>query len=269
MEVIYIKDNDIRPIKEPLCCAIGNFDGVHLGHRMLIEEAKKHNMASAVLTFDPHPSVFLKKIENYPLLTPMDMKKDIIKSLGVDYLIVFEFNDIVAKYDKNEFINILKGLNIKSIVCGYDFTFGYKAEGKISDLRDSFTVYEIEKYVLDDLRVSSSYIKELLSFGNIEDASRFLGKNYAIRGYVEYGSRKGRLIGFPTANLHHDGYFLPKNGVYFVSIDYKGMEYYGMCNIGHNPTFNFQNDIRVEVHIFGVDFNIYNEEIEIQFLAHI
>jgi len=269
MEVIYIKDNDIRPIKEPLCCAIGNFDGVHLGHRMLIEEAKKHNMASAVLTFNPHPSVFLKKIKNYPLLTPMDMKKDIIKSLGVDYLIVFEFNDIVAKYDKNEFINILKGLNIKSIVCGYDFTFGYKAEGKISDLRDSFTVYEIEKYVLDDLRVSSSYIKELLSFGNIEDASRFLGANYAIRGYVEYGSRKGRLIGFPTANLHHDGYFLPKNGVYFVSIAYKGMEYYGMCNIGHNPTFNFQNDIRVEVHIFGVDFNIYNEEIEIQFLAHI
>ena len=88
-------------------------------------------------------------------------------------------------------------------------------------------------------------------------------------GSVEYGSQKGREIGFPTANLCYDGYFLPKNGVYFVSIDYRGKEYYGMCNIGHNPTFNFQKDIRVEVHIFGLDFNIYNEEIEIQFLSHI
>ena len=108
----------------------------------------------------------------------MDRKKDIIKSLGVDYFIVFEFNDIVLKYDKNEFINILKGLNIKSIVCGYDFTFGYKAEGKLSDLRDSFTVYEIEKYVLDDKRVSSSYIKELLSFVDnlhLSEKNQFIG----------------------------------------------------------------------------------------------
>lgn len=269
VETIYVRNNDIKSIDEKLCCAIGNFDGVHLGHQRLIEEAKLHNLKSAVLTFNPHPSVFLKKIKNYPLLTPMDIKKDIIESLGVDYLIIFEFNDIISKLSKDEFIDVLKRLNIQSIVCGYDFTFGYKALGTISDLKNHFDVYEIPKVVKDDIRVSSSYIRELLSFGNIYDANRLLGRNYVMRGRVIYGSQKGRLIGFPTANLFHDGYFLLKNGVYFVTIKYKDKDYYGMCNIGHNPTFNFQAELRVEVHIFDMDLNIYNEIIDVNFIEKI
>ncbi|RIA75955.1 riboflavin kinase/FMN adenylyltransferase [Anaeroplasma bactoclasticum] len=269
MEIIYVKNNDIKPIKDPLCCAVGNFDGVHLGHQMLINEAKNHSLKSAVLTFYPHPSVFLKKIKNYPLLTPMNIKQDIIESLGVDYLIIFEFNDEIAKYSKDEFIDIMKRLNIKSVVCGYDFTFGYKALGNVSDLKNNFMVYVIPKYVLDDVRVSSSYIRELLSYGNIYDAKRFLGRDYTIRGRVIYGSMQGRLIGFPTANVFHDGYFLPRNGVYFVSVLYKNKKYYGMCNIGHNPTFNFQTELRVEVHIFDMDLDIYDEVIDVSFLKEI
>lgn len=269
MEIIYVKSNEIKPLPYKVCAAIGNFDGVHLGHQKLIHEAKLHGEKSAVLTFLPHPSVFLKKIKDYPLLTPMNIKKDIIESLGVDYLIILEFNDLVAKYTKEEFMCILKRLNIDSIVCGYDFTFGYKALGNISDLKKEFHVYEISKYLLDDIRVSSRYIRELLSSGNIFDANRMLGRNYTIRGRVIYGSQKGRLIGFPTANVLHEGYYLPKNGVYFVSIIYKNKKYFGMCNIGHNPTFNFQSELRVEVHIFDMNLNIYDETIDVNFLDNI
>ena len=269
MDIIYVKNNNIKNIPDELCCAIGNFDGVHLGHQKLINESKAHNLKSAVLTFNPHPSVFLKKIKNYQLLTPIMLKKDIISKLGIDYFIIFEFNDEIAKYDKDEFMDILKKLNIKSIVCGYDFTFGFKALGNINDLKNNFIVYEIPKYVLDNVRVSSSYIRELLSFGNILDANRFLGRNYTILGSVIYGSQKGRLIGFPTANLCHEGYFLPKNGVYFVRIKHQNKFYFGMANIGHNPTFNFQSELRVEVHIFDMNQDIYNETIEVEFLRHI
>jgi riboflavin kinase/FMN adenylyltransferase len=212
---------------------------------MLITEAKNHSLKSAVLTFYPHPSVLLKKIKNYPLLTPMNIKQDIIEFLGVDYLIIFEFNDEIAKYSKDEFIDIMKRLNIKSVVCGYDFTFGYKALGNVSDLKNNFMVYVIPKYVLDNVRVSSSYSRETLSYGHICDAKRFLGRDYTIRGRVIYGSMQERLVGFPTANVFHDGYFLPRNDVYFVSVLYKNKKYYGMCNIGYNPTFNFATELRV------------------------
>lgn len=265
MEVIHLNNNEIKPILEPLCCAIGNFDGVHLGHQKLINESRLHGYKSAVLTFNPHPSIFLKKINNYPLLTPLLMKEKIISGLGIDYLIILEMNDEVLKYSKERFMDLLDSLNIKSIVCGYDFTFGYKALGNISDLKERFKVFEISKYTIDDIRVSSTYIKELLSSGNIKEANHLLGHDYSIIGNVTYGRKKGRLIGFPTANLYHDGYYLPKNGVYFVTVKYKDNEYLGMCNIGHNPTFNFQANLSVEVHIFDFDLNIYDDIIWVSF----
>ena len=122
---------------------------------------------------------------------------------------------------------------------------------------------------MGDIRVSSTYIRELLSSGNIKETNLLLGREYALRGKVTYGSMQGRVIGFPTANLYHEGYFLPKNGVYFVTVLYKDKEYLGMCNIGHNPTFNFQADLRVEVHIFDFDLNLYDDTIEIHFKEHI
>ncbi len=266
MKIINIKSlNSEWIITEPLCAAIGNFDGVHLGHQKLIAECKRHNYKSAVLTFYPHPSVFLKKIPDYKLITPMEHKADIISRMGIDYLIIVSFDDDMAKVSKEDFIAWMKRMNIKACVCGYDFTFGRKAEGTILDLAKEFEFYEIKKFVYDDVRVSSTYIRELLELGDITKVNKLLGRSFSIKGNVIYGSQKGRLIGFPTANIDYKNYFLPANGVYFVTIVINQQYYYGMCNIGNNPTFNFSLKNRLEVNVFGLDEDIYDERIEVIF----
>lgn len=265
MKIINIKSDSFEIISHPICAAIGNFDGVHLGHQKLIEECKRHGYKSAVLTFYPHPSVFLKKIPDYKLITPMEHKADIISRMGIDYLIVIEFNDTFAKLSKEDFIGLMKKLNIKACVCGYDFTFGWKASGNILDLAREFEFFEVKKFVFEDVRVSSTYIRELLALGDVEKANKLLGRSFSVRGKVDYGSQKGRLIGFPTANLDYKNYFLPSNGVYFVTVIVDNIYYFGMCNIGNNPTFNFQTVKRLEVNIFKLDADIYGESIEVIF----
>ncbi len=269
MKSIYIKDKKFTGLPEPVCAAIGNFDGVHLGHQKLIEECKRHGYKSAVLTFYPHPSVFLKKIPNYPLVTPLEKKTDVISKMGIDYLIVVEFNEEIAAMPKEEFIEALHAMNIKACVCGYDFTFARRAEGNISDLAKEFEFYEIKKYVLGDVRVSTTYIRELLAIGNIEEANKLLGRQFSIRGNVIYGLQNGRVMGFPTANVDYKNFFLPKTGVYFVNVIVDGEPYLGMANIGHNPTIDYQEKIRLEVNIFGLDEDIYGENIELYFIRRI
>ncbi|MDE6656179.1 MAG: bifunctional riboflavin kinase/FAD synthetase [Anaeroplasmataceae bacterium] len=265
MKTIHIKDNDHELITDPLCAAIGNFDGVHLGHQKLIEECKRHGYKSAVLTFYPHPSVFLKKIPDYKLITPIAHKADIFSRMGIDYLIIIEFNDDIAKLSKETFISWMKRLNIKSCVCGYDFTFGRKAEGTILDLAKEFEFYEVKKFIFDDVRVSSTYIRELLSLGEVSKVNRMLGRTFSIRGKVNYGTQNGRLIGFPTANVDYKNYFLPANGVYFVTVQIDHVLYFGMCNIGNNPTFNYSFIRKLEVNVFGLDADIYDAQIEVFF----
>lgn len=265
MKTIYIKDHNIIRLPKPVCAAIGNFDGVHLGHQKLIEECKRHGYKSAVLTFYPHPSVFLKKIPNYPLVTPIEHKADILSKMGIDYLILVEFNDEVADISKGEFMQMMKQMNIVSCVCGYDFTFGRKAEGNIKDLEKEFEFYEVKKYVFDDVRVSTTFIREMLEIGDVTRVAKLLGRYYSIRGNVIHGSQKGRLIGFPTANIDYTNYFLPTNGVYFVSVNINNNFYFGMCNIGNNPTFNYSAKKRVEINIFGLDKDIYDTKIEVLF----
>lgn len=265
LKTIYIKNHDIIRLPKPVCAAIGNFDGVHLGHQKLIEECKRHGYKSAVLTFYPHPSVFLKKIPNYPLVTPIEHKIDIIGRMGIDYLIIVEFNDEVKDISKEDFMQMMKQMNIVSCVCGYDFTFGKKALGNIRDLDKHFEFYEIKKYVFDDVRVSTTYIRELLQVGDVKMAARLLGRNYSIRGEVIHGSALGRIIGFPTANIEYSNYFLPANGVYFVTVNIDNNLYFGMCNIGNNPTFNYSHNKRVEVNIFGLNVDLYGKKIEVSF----
>ncbi len=273
MKSLFIKDKNFFPISEEICAAIGNFDGVHLGHQRLIEECKRvsklKGYKSALLTFYPHPSVFLKRMENYPLVTPLEIKTDIVSRLGLDYLIVVEFSEDVANMSKEEFISSLKFMNIKACVCGYDFTFARRAEGTIEDLKEDFEFYEVKKYVFDNVRVSTTYIRELLSIGNVSEAARLLGRPHIVRGKVIYGDQQGRIIGFPTANVDYKNAFLPKNGVYFVNVVVNGITYLGMCNIGHHPTFEFSTEVKVEVNIFNFDDDIYDEPIDVYFIQRI
>jgi riboflavin kinase/FMN adenylyltransferase len=265
MKTIYIKNNEFNKLPDEICAAIGNFDGVHLGHQELVKECKKHSYKSGIITFYPHPSVFLKKIPNYPLLTPIDEKTKVFSNMGIDYLIIIEFNNEMAIMSKDEFINHLKELNIKSLVAGYDFTFGKMAEGDIRDLNSNFEFYEVKKYIYDGVRVSTTYIRELLDSGNVKEASKLLGRDYSISGKVEYGNQKGRLIGFPTANVDYKNYFLPKGGVYSVTIEVNDKEYNGICNIGNNPTINYSLVTKLEVHIIDFNDNIYGKDIRINF----
>lgn len=269
MKSIFIKDKNFIALPEPVCAAIGNFDGVHLGHQKLIDECKRHGYKSAVLTFYPHPSVFLKKIPNYPLVTPLEHKTDILSRMGIDYLIVVEFDEELADMTKEEFIKNMKFMNIKACVCGYDFTFARRAEGNIRDLEKFFEFYEVKKFIFDDVRVSTTYIRELLSAGNVHEANRLLGRFFSIRGNVVFGSQNGRIIGFPTANVNYKNYFLPGNGVYFVNVKIDEVYYFGMCNIGHNPTFNFQEERKMEINIFNFDEDIYGSNIEVIFIEKI
>lgn len=269
MKSIFIKDKNFIALPEPVCAAIGNFDGVHLGHQKLIDECKRHGYKSAVLTFYPHPSVFLKKIPNYPLVTPLEHKTDILSRMGIDYLIVVEFDEELANMPKEEFIQNMKFMNIKACVCGYDFTFARRAEGNIRDLEQFFEFYEVKKFIFDDVRVSTTYIRELLSAGNVHEANRLLGRFFSIRGNVVFGSQNGRIIGFPTANVNYKNYFLPGNGVYFVNVKIDEVYYFGMCNIGHNPTFNFQEERKMEINIFNFDEDIYGSNIEVIFIEKI
>jgi len=269
MKTIFIKNMNFHKLPEDVCAAIGNFDGVHLGHQKLIEECKRHNYKSAVLTFNPHPSVFIKKIPNYPVITPIDKKAEIIESMGVDYLIVIEFNDKIMNMPKEEFMANMKKMGIKSCVCGYDFTFGIYAEGNIKDLDENFEFYEIKKYIYQNVRVSTTYIRELLSIGNVSEAEKMLGRPYSIRGKVVPGNQNGRKLGYPTANIEYKNYFLPETGVYYVEVLYNNKKYGGMCNIGHNPTVKFQDILRLEVNIFSLDEDLYGKNIEIFFKQRI
>ena len=269
MKIINVKNNNFEPINESLCAAVGNFDGVHKGHQKLVEEAKKHNLKSAVLTFYPHPYVFLKNIKDYKLLTPIEHKAEIFKTLGIDYLIIVDFNNDVANLTKEEFIDLMKKLNIKSCVCGHDFSFGAKALGTPFDLLNHFETYIIPKYVIDNVRVSTSYIKELLDDNNVSKASDLLGRYYSIKGKVVTGSQKGRTIGFPTANIEYNKYYLPKNGVYFVKVRLNDDYYFGMCNVGNNPTFNFSSEKRLEINIFDFESDLYGKDLEVFFIKNI
>ncbi len=269
MKSIFIKDKNFTPLPEPVCAAIGNFDGVHLGHQKLIEECKRHNLKSAVVTFYPHPSVFLKKIPDYRLVTPLEHKAEILSRLGIDYLIVVEFDNELAQMSKEDFIKNMKFMNIQAFVAGYDFTFAKKAEGNIKDLAQNFEFYEVKKFIFDDVRVSTTYIRELLTNGNVHEANRLLGRQFSIRGNVVFGSQNGRIIGFPTANIDYKNYLLPASGVYFVNVKVDGIIYLGMCNIGHNPTIRYVEERRMEVNIFNLDEDIYGDNIEVIFVEKI
>lgn len=265
MKNVFVKNMDFKKLPDEVCAAIGNFDGVHLGHQKLIEECKKHNYKSAVLTFYPHPSTLLKKIPNYPLVTPIEKKIEIVESMGIDYLIVIDFNEDIMNMSKEDFIQAMKKMGIKSCVCGYDFTFAQYAEGTIKDLDENFEFYEIKKFIYENVRVSTTYIRELISMGDVLEASKMLGRTFSIKGDVIHGFKNGRKLGFPTANVNYTNYFLPQNGVYFVKVLIDKELYDGMCNIGHNPTVKFQEDRRMEVNIFNFDKDIYGKKIEVFF----
>lgn len=278
MELVYI-DLYKGYSMPPLVATLGVFDGLHKGHIALLEETlrigQKENLKTAVITFDPHPDIVIGKGEIISYITPFEIKRQIIKDLGFDYLFVIKFTKDVMNTLPITFVeNYLLKLNVVHTVVGYDFTFGKKAEGKAQDItflsgnRIQNTI--INKIELNKKKVSSIDVKEKLECGEIEEANILLGRPYEIRGEVIYGKQIGQTISVPTANISYgDSYIALKTGVYATTIIVEGEEYPSITNIGHNPSFNFTKKRSLETHIINFNKNIYGQNVIVKFHKHL
>ncbi|WP_181348674.1 bifunctional riboflavin kinase/FAD synthetase [Thalassobacillus sp. CUG 92003] len=256
--------------------AVGFFDGVHKGHQHVIQSAisiaKERGMKSAVMTFSPHPSVVLSKDEGHVhYITPIEEKRQILAEMGVDYLWVVKFDEALAQLSPQHFVDhFFLDLNMKHVVAGFDFSFGHKGKGRMDDLPEyasgaiSHTV--ISQVSEDDEKISSTRIRALLDNGDVQKASELLGRLYTVTGQVIEGEKRGRTIGFPTANIKiAEHYYLPKVGVYAVEVNVNGRWLKGMANFGYKPTFH--DDMEkplLEVHIFDFDQTVYGKTMAVR-----
>ncbi|NPA25464.1 MAG: bifunctional riboflavin kinase/FAD synthetase [Deltaproteobacteria bacterium] len=259
--------------------AIGNFDGVHLGHRSLlrlaVERAREQGLQSAVLTFRPHPLKLLFPERRVFLITSEERKARLIGECGVDDLVIAPFDHRFADLTAEEFVRevLVEHLGAAAVVVGENYAFGRNREGTIERLKEfggeyGFTVLVAPPCMVDGEMVSSTKIREAIMQGEIERASRFLGRPCAIVGRVVHGKARGRGLGFPTANLVSEVELYPKQGVYAVWVEHEGKRYPGVVNIGYNPTFG-DTGLTVEAHILDFDGDLYGEELKVIFVEYL
>lgn len=261
-----IKDSYLNIKNEvPITLTIGNFDGIHLGHQSLILKTTSYqDTKSALMTFDPHPVQFLTKKPYSQLMSVID-KLDCLEAYQLDYVWIVSFDDDFASLTVEGFINYLKSLHVKRLILGKDARFGQYGAGGIEDLKPHFEVVIIEEERYDHIRISSSLVKTRLSQGDIEVAKHLLSRNFRIYGQVVHGNHLGRTLGYPTANIEYGDYHIPKLGVYAVGILFQQQWFYGMANIGHNPTINYQEKPRLEIYIFDFNHDLYGKHIAVEF----
>ena len=255
---------------------IGNFDGVHLGHINLIKQAKmiadKRNVALVAMIFSPHPRSFFNKDSANIVLTQIDDRIKLLKDNQVDQVIVNEFNQDFADLTPEKFVkNILVDkLNIAELVIGSNYHFGAKRVGNKDVMIDLSNKYNFAVSIIDlqEVKASSTVIRNYLSNGKIKDISNILGRNWYIRGLVEHGDGRGRELGFPTANLKLHNYQKLQYGVYAVKVIIENKYFYGVANFGTRPTFADKKEL-LEVHILDYSANIYNKNITVEFVDFI
>ncbi|WP_026689856.1 bifunctional riboflavin kinase/FAD synthetase [Alteribacter aurantiacus] len=265
----------------PLVLALGFFDGVHRGHQKVIgtaiEEANNRGLKSGVMTFDPHPKEVLRKGEAIDYLTPLVKKESEIKKLGPDYLFIVHFTPAFAELTPQDFCDdYLIGLNVKHVVAGFDYSYGRLGKGTMETIefhsRGEFRHTVVEKVDEDEEKISSTRIRSSIRSGELKETTKLLGRNYETKGLVVGGDKRGRTIGYPTANVNkEDSYLIPKPGVYAVELAASGKWYEGMCNIGYKPTFNKErpDELTVEVHLFDFNGDLYGESVSIRWYERI
>ncbi len=273
MKVIQEKD---LPLKEETVCTIGSFDGFHIGHKKILEKikekAKKLSKKSLVITFEPHPKRVLNPERAPCVITDTETKKELLKKEGIDYLYIISFNEEFRKKTAKEFLKFLVNtLGCKNIVVGYDWEFGYKKEGNVFfaeryEKELGFELEIVEPILQDDIRISSTLIRELLKKGDVEKASYFLGRNYCIKGKIIEGSKIGRKIGFPTINIRPPENLCLKKGVYAGYIQLNGKIYPAVINYGYRPTVDGKH-LLLEAHVIGQKVNPTKEYVKIFFIS--
>lgn len=258
---------------------IGNYDGVHLGHRAILKnlkaQAKKRKLKSALLTFEPHPVQVLVPQIAPKLINTLKQKIELLEQTGLDTLIVQSFDMPFAKMKPADFFkkSLVKDLNARFITVGHDFTFGDKKTGTIETLEvfaheKNIEIDIIEAQMLDQTLVSSSLIRKLIASGDIPFANHLLGRDFFIDGQVVHGHNRGASLGLHTANLHTDNDLLPLDGVYATRFQIGKKKYQSVTNVGFNPTFN-NTERSIETHIFDFDRDIYKKEVRLSFVKRL
>jgi len=262
----------------------GTFDGVHLGHlvilKKLIKQAKEEGGESVLLSFHPHPRIVLFPDDtSLKLLTTQDEKAKLLETIGLDHLVIQKFTTEFSRTTAYKYVrDILVGkLGVYKLIIGYDHQFGRNREGSIEQLNEltplfNFKIEEIPPQDIDNVRISSTKIRAALNNGDVETAERYLGYSYGLSGEVVKGNQLGRQIGYKTANVrvNNKRKLIPGNGVFAVIITLGKVEYQGMMNIGRRPTIeNPDAGITLEVHIFNFDEDIYNKDINVKFIKRV
>ncbi|MFY8273102.1 bifunctional riboflavin kinase/FAD synthetase [Pseudoalteromonas sp. SSDWG2] len=266
--------HNIRDKHHGCVLTIGNFDGVHLGHREVIKgllrDAKALNLPSTVMIFEPQPQEFFRKEQAPARLTRLRDKLALLAKLGVERVICVSFNAKFANYEAQDFVRqvLIEKLGVKALTVGDDFRFGHDRAGDFTLLKRigeqaNMAVKNTDSFKKANARVSSTAIRTALKDGKLEQAKDMLGHDYAISGRVIHGWKKGRELGFPTANVALKRQVCPLSGVFAVQVDIAGRQVYGVANVGNKPTFNGTRAL-LEVHLFDFEESIYGQFIEVK-----
>ena len=255
--------------------AIGNFDGLHLGHQKVLNEAKqkakKKRLPFGVITFEPVPVMFFdKKIKNHRI-NSLEQKKLMLKIFKLDFLIIIKFNKEFSSLSAEKFIEkiIYKKTKCKYLYVSKNFRFGFKRRGNIQTLKKFEKLYGYKNIITKPFKknnriISSTIVRKKIRKGEINEVNKFLNRNWCVKGKVITGRKRGRKIGFPTCNLKLHNYVIPRLGVYSVRVKSKYFIKNGISNVGYRPTFNGQN-LLLETNIFGINRNLYNKVITVYF----
>ncbi|HCE54431.1 MAG TPA: riboflavin biosynthesis protein RibF [Lutibacter sp.] len=257
---------------------IGTFDGVHIGHQKvlsnLVLSAEKNNASSVLLTFFPHPRMVLQKNTDIKLINTLEERIELLKKTGLDSLVIHEFTEDFAEKTALDFVKnvLVDHLKIANLIIGYDHRFGKNREGNFDQLSEygnifGFEVNKISQQEIDHITISSTKIRKAIELGNIEEANRYLGYHFMLKGEIVKGNNLGEKIGFPTANLSiKESYkLLPKTGSYIVKSELENQTVYGMMNIGYNPTVKGKKQT-IEIHFFDFNKDLYGKKIQIDVL---
>jgi riboflavin kinase/FMN adenylyltransferase len=272
-------DIDHLPEFKNAVLTVGTFDGVHEGHKAILHEVVRHAKSiggeSVLLTFEPHPRKLLFPDQPLGIITPLPEKLALIMETGIDHVVIVPFTKEFAALSAQEYIEqfMVGRFHPGCIIIGHDHRFGHDRKGDIHMLKQYADVYhyelvEIAAQLIDEAAVSSTKIRQAIAGGHISEAAHMLGRPYALTGAVVHGSKLGRTIGYPTANLQPTDpeQIVPARGIYAVQVQHKGSLYDAMLSIGFNPTVTDKKELRIEANIFDFNQDIYGDSLTLLFV---
>lgn len=273
MEVIQAKQFHID---EPTAVAMGKFDSLHLGHKVIIDRLKREaecSLRTVVIAFEPGPEVFFGKYQGGFVLTAEE-KQQLLEEVGIDYYVLFPFDAVTAGTEAEDFLKdiLLKQMNMQVLVAGEDLSFGREGKGNAEFVKEKCKEYdfkfcECQKLRLGEDEISATLVRDSVMKGDMEKCNALLGRDYCVSGCVEKGNKLGRTMGVPTCNITVSSKkLLPPRGVYFTKVFVNNRIFYGVTNVGTKPTVSNRDEVGIETHILQFDEVIYGENIIVDFV---